>query len=344
MSGLFGRVARPAILAASRSDRLRRIVEGMPVTRDVVHRFVPGETADDVLASVAGLRASRRFVSVDYLGEHVTDAEAADATVQAYLGLLDVLGNRGEAADGPRRAGAERPGDEVRRAGAERPGDVTAPLEVSLKLSALGQALPRDGEKIAYENAHAICQRARDVVAWVTVDAEDHTTTDSTLSIVRDLRNDYDWLGTVLQAYLRRTAADCAEFAASGARIRLCKGAYDEPASVAFRDNDDVTDSYLRCLRLLMAGNGYPMVASHDPAVIAAVPGLVAEFGRSVGDFEYQMLYGIRDAEQRRLAGDGNQVRVYVPFGTQWYGYFARRLAERPANLTFFLRALTERR
>jgi proline dehydrogenase len=217
-------------------------------------------------------------------------------------------------------------------------------LEVSLKLSALGQALPRDGEKIAYENAHTICEKARDVGAWVTVDAEDHTTTDSTLSIVRDLRTDFDWLGTVLQAYLKRTHADCEEFAASGARIRLCKGAYDEPASVAFRDGDDVTDSYLRCLRVLMAGSGYPMIASHDPAIIEAVPALTREFNRGVDDFEYQMLYGIRDTEQRRLAEDGNHVRVYVPFGTQWYGYFVRRLAERPANLTFFLRALAERR
>jgi proline dehydrogenase len=177
----------------------------------------------------------------------------------------------------------------------------------------------------------------------VTVDAEDHTTTDSTLSIVRELRTECDWVGTVLQAYLKRTEADCAEFAAAGARIRLCKGAYDEPASVAYRDRDEVTDSYLRCLAVLMRGTGYPMVASHDPAIIAAVPGLVRETRRGVADFEYQMLYGIRDDEQVRLVGDGNHVRVYVPFGTQWYGYFVRRLAERPANLTFFLRALTSR-
>jgi proline dehydrogenase len=320
MSGVFGRVARPAILAASRSDRLRRFAEDLPLARDVVHRFIPGDTVADVLSSVAVLRDSGRFVSIDYLGEDVTDVDTADATVQAYLHLLAAIGNIAEFSEGPH------------------------PLEVSLKLSALGQALPRDGEKIAYENAHVICQRARDVGAWVTVDAEDHTTTDSTLSIVRDLRRDFDSLGTVLQAYLRRTEADCAEFAASGARIRLCKGAYDEPASVAFRDTANVTDSYLRCLRVLMAGRGYPMVASHDPEIIAAVPGLAAEFGRGVDDFEYQMLYGIRDAEQRRLVDDGNHVRVYVPFGTQWYGYFVRRLAERPANLTFFLRALTERR
>lgn len=318
MPGVFDKVARPAILAASRSHGLRRMAERMPVTREVVHRFVPGETVDDAMKSVAVLRDSRRFVSIDYLGEDVTDSDAADTTVRAYLELLEALGHRSEAGDDPRT------------------------LEVSLKLSALGQALPRDGEKIALENAHTICEKAREVGAWVTVDAEDHTTTDSTLSIVRELRGDFDWLGTVLQAYLKRTHADCEEFAASGARIRLCKGAYDEPASVAYRDRSDVTGSYLDCLRVLMAGSGYPMVASHDPAIIEAVPALAREFGRETDDFEYQMLYGIRDAEQRRLADGGNNVRVYLPFGTQWYGYFVRRLAERPANLTFFMRALVD--
>ena len=320
MTELFGRVARPVILAASRQEGLRRTAERLPVTRDVVHRFVPGETVADALNSVEQLRHSGRLVSIDYLGEDITDIDTANATVDAYLKLLDALGARTEV------SGTVRP------------------LEVSLKLSALGQALPRDGEKIALENAHTICERADRVGAWVTVDAEDHTTTDSTLSIVRELRADFDWLGTVLQAYLKRTHADCEEFAASGARIRLCKGAYDEPTSVAYRDRGDVTDSFLRCLEVLTAGSGYPMVASHDPEIIAAVPAMARETGRDVNDFEYQMLYGIRDAEQRRLADEGNHVRVYVPFGTQWYGYFVRRLAERPANLTFFLRALAERR
>lgn len=320
MAEIFTRVARPAILAASRSDGLRRTAERLPVTRHVVHRFVPGETVHDALNSVAALRDSGRMVSIDYLGEDVTDADAANATVQAYLRLLDALG---------RRADSVRVG--------------VRPLEVSLKLSALGQALPRDGEKIALENAHTICAAAQRVGVWVTVDAEDHTTTDSTLGIVRELRADFDWLGTVLQAYLRRTYSDCAAFAAAGARIRLCKGAYDEPAAVAYRDRDDVTDSYLRCLNVLMAGSGYPMVATHDPAVVAAAGDMARQTSRGANEFEYQMLYGIRDAEQRRLADAGNAVRVYVPFGTQWYRYFVRRLAERPANLTFFLRALAER-
>jgi proline dehydrogenase len=320
MSGLFAKTLRPAILAASHSDGLRRTAERLPVTRKVVHRFVPGSSLDRVLDSVAALRNSGRLVSIDYLGEDVTDLDGANATMRAYLELLDALGRRPDAV-----------------------GEGVRPLEVSCKLSALGQALDRDGDKIAFANAHTICERAEQVGVWVTVDAEDHTSTDSTLSIAADLRTDFRWLGVVLQAYLPRTHGDCAQLAASGARVRLCKGAYDEPASVAYRDAAAVTDSYLRCLRVLMTGSGYPMVASHDPVVIGAVPALASESGRSAGDFEYQMLYGIRDGEQLRLASAGNRVRVYVPFGTQWYGYFMRRLAERPANLTFFMRALAER-
>lgn len=317
---VFARTVRPAILAAGRSHGLRRTAERLPVAAKVVHRFVPGETLGDVLDSVAALRDSGRMVTVDYLGEDVLDADGATANLQAYLALLDALGRRVDATcQGVR------------------------PLEVSVKLSAVGQAVERDGEKIARENLHAICARARQVGAWVTVDAEDHTTTDSTLSTVADLRGDFPSLGVVMQAYLRRTPGDCEQFAAAGARVRLCKGAYDEPSSVAHRDGAAVIDSYLRCLRTLMAGAGYPMVASHDPAIIAAVPALVSESGRGTSDFEYQMLYGVRDGEQRRLAGAGNQVRVYVPFGSAWYGYFIRRLAERPANLAFFLRALTRR-
>ncbi|BBX45919.1 proline dehydrogenase [Mycobacterium cookii] len=320
MPGLFAKTLRPAILSAGRSDGLRRTAERLPVTRKVVHRFVPGATLDRALDSVAALRTSRRMVSIDYLGEDVTDVGGANATVGAYLELLDALGRRPDAVHTGVR-----------------------PLEVSLKLSALGQALDRDGEKIAFANAHSICERAEQVGVWVTVDAEDHTTTDSTLSIAADLQTEFPWLGVVLQAYLRRTLSDCAQFAKTGTRVRLCKGAYDEPVSIAYRDHAAVTDSYLSCLAVLMAGAGYPMVASHDPVVIDAVPALVREYGRSTSDFEYQMLYGVRDDEQSRLAVDGDQVRVYVPFGTQWYGYFMRRLAERPANLTFFMRALARR-
>lgn len=319
MPGVFASTLRPAILAAARGDVVRRAAQRLPVTRRVVRRFVPGETIESALNGGAALRSSGRLVSVDYLGEDVLSADDADAAVQVYLELIDGLGRL------------------------DAGGDVVRPLEVSIKLSALGQTLGRDGHKIARENAWSICDAARRAGVWVTVDAENHTTTESTLSIVRDLRAEFPWLGVALQAYLRRTPGDCEEFAASGARVRLCKGAYDEPASVAYRGRAEVTEAYLACLRVLMTGTGYPMVASHDPAVINAAGAVARESGRGAGEFEYQMLYGIRDDEQRRLTGAGNHVRVYLPFGTQWYGYFMRRLAERPANLTFFLRALVGR-
>lgn len=321
MADWFGRTARPLILAASRSSGLRESAERMPLARQVVRRFVPGESQDDLLAAGTALLDSGRFITVDYLGEDTVDAEQATRTVGAYLELLDALAERVDAAHSGVR-----------------------PLEISLKLSALGQALPADGEKIALENAQLLCAKADQAGVWVTVDAEDHTTTDSTLGIVRALRADFPWLGTVLQAYLRRTYADCAELSGEGSRVRLCKGAYDEPESVAFRQPEDVDVAYLRCLRVLMEGEGYPMVASHDPSILEAAEVMARETGRGPGDFEYQMLYGIRDPEQRRLSAEGHHMRVYVPYGQQWYGYFVRRLAERPANMTFFLRALMSRR
>ena len=167
---------------------------------------------------------------------------------------------------------------------------------------------------------------------------EDRTTTDSTLDILRELRVDFPWVGAVLQAYLKRTEQDCRDLAYAGSRVRLCKGAYQEPASVAFQDKADVDLSYVRCLKVLMAGEGYPMVASHDPRLIAIAADLAKH--RDATTYEFQMLYGIRPEEQRRIAAAGNRMRVYLPYGDEWYGYFMRRLAERPANVAFFLRSL----
>ncbi len=310
---------RPALLAAAKSSRLERTVSRLSLTRKVVDRFVPGEAEAAVVATARKLLADGRYVSVDYLGEDTTDRAQASATVEAYLSLLRAYAGLA-AAEGPVR-----------------------PLEVSLKLSALGQALPGDGREVALENARTICRAAESVGAWVTVDAEDHTTTDSTLSIVRELRTEFPDLGTVLQAYLRRTEDDCRQLSGPRSRIRLCKGAYAEPAAVAFQKPVEVDASYLRCLEVLMRGEGYPMVASHDPRMIEAALGLVDRTGRGPDDYELQMLYGIRDEEQRRLVAEGRHLRVYVPFGHEWFGYFMRRLAERPANLTFFLRSLLTR-
>jgi len=172
---------------------------------------------------------------------------------------------------------------------------------------------------------------------------EDHTTTDSTLRVLDALRADFGWVGVAVQAYLRRTEADCVALATAGSRVRLCKGAYAEPASVAYQSRDEVDRSYVRCLRALMAGSGYPMIATHDPRLISIAGSLAATHGRSAADHEYQMLHGVRPDEQRRLAAAGATMRVYVPYGHDWYGYFMRRLAERPANVGFFLRSLATR-
>lgn len=308
---------RPPLLAASRSSVVQKAVTTLPVTRRTVERFVAGTAENQVVNVAGGMLDSGRRVTIDFLGEDTTDPGRAADTTAHYLTLLGLLAPLPSAASGAR------------------------PLEVSLKLSALGQFLPRDGHRIALENAHKICSAAEEAGVWVTVDAEDHTTTDSTLSIVRELRADFPSLGTVLQAYLRRTEGDCRDLSGPGSRIRLCKGAYAEPESVAYQARSDVDASYARCLRILMNGQGYPMVASHDPAMIEQALLQAIAAGRGAEEFELQMLYGIRDAEQRRLVEEGLHVRVYLPYGQEWYGYFMRRLAERPQNLTFFLRSLT---
>jgi proline dehydrogenase len=164
------------------------------------------------------------------------------------------------------------------------------------------------------------------------------------LDILARLRRDYPATGAVLQAYLRRTEADCRELATAGSRVRLCKGAYKEPEHVAYQSTLDVDKSYVRCMNILMAGDGYPMLATHDPRLIAIGEDRARWFDREPDQFEFQMLYGIRPDEQQRLSGLGYTVRVYVPYGTQWYGYLMRRLAERPANLAFFARSLISKK
>jgi proline dehydrogenase len=305
---------RSALLSAARSPMLRSAAEHSALARPVVDRFVAGTDLDRAL-TVARELAADRLVSVDHLGENTEDRAQADAATEAYLALLDRLGTEGLA-------------DRV---------------EVSIKLSALGQALPVEGAGLATDNAARICARAEAVGTTVTVDMEDHTTTDTTLDTVRALRRDWPGTGAVLQAYLRRTEADCAALAGPGSRVRLCKGAYDEPATVAFRERAEVDESYRRCLRVLMRGQGYPMVATHDPALIDHAGTLAAQTGRLSDGFEFQMLYGVRPDAQRELAAEGHRVRVYLPYGSAWFPYFMRRLGERPANVMFFLRSVTSR-
>ena len=301
---------RSSLLFAARNASARKLVESTPLTRPVVERFVAGADVSSAIRATAEVLGDGRLVTLDHLGEDTFEESQANDTVEAYLTLLSRLESHG----------------------------LTEGAEVSVKLSAVGQSLAVDGEKIALENARRICAAAAVVGTTVTLDMEDHTTTDSTLGILRELRVDFPWVGAVLQAYLKRTEQDCRDLAYSGSRVRLCKGAYQEPASVAYQDKHDVDLSYVRCLKVLMEGQGYPMVASHDPRLIAIAADLAS--ARSKDTYEFQMLYGIRPEEQRRIAAEGNRMRVYVPYGDEWYGYFMRRLAERPANVAFFVRSL----
>jgi len=308
----LARVFRAPILAAARSARVRALVENAPLSRKVVQRFVAGADTDDAVRAGRRLIDQGLRVSFDHLGEDTLDAGRAESTVKAYLALLNRLAEE----------------------------DLAAHAEVSVKLTAVGLDL---GTALGLDNARRIADAAQGAGTTVTVDMEDHTRTDATLAGVAELRRDFPATGAVLQAYLRRTEQDCWALATAGSRVRLCKGAYAEPASVAFQSRAEVDASYTRCLGVLMAGPGYPMVATHDPALIALTGRLAAEGGRSADSFEYQLLFGVRPVEQRRLAAAGAAVRVYVPYGGQWYGYLMRRLAERPANVTFFLRALASR-
>jgi proline dehydrogenase len=308
-------VLRSSLLAAARSPRLRRFAERSRTVRPVVNRFVAGPAERDALDATRGLLGAGLSVTLDYLGEDTTSREQADRTVAAYRSVLAALAEHGM---------ADR-------------------AEVSVKLSAIGQALPDGGEKIALDGARDICTAAAAAGTTVTLDMEDHTTTDSTLTILGELRRDFPWVGAVLQAYLKRTESDCRDLAVAGSRVRLCKGAYAEPASVAYQGNE-VDDSYRRCLAVLFAGAGYPMVATHDPAMIDAAQQEIARHGRAADSYEFQMLHGVRPEAQRGIAESGARMRVYVPYGDEWYGYFLRRLAERPANLQFFLRSLVSRR
>src|SRR5215203_4514247 len=307
---------REPLLLLSRSDTVKKLVSTMPVSAGIVNSYVPGETTHSAVDATAGLVEDGLTATLDFLGEDTLDVEQADATVAAYKDVLAALSERGLA----RQA------------------------EVSVKLSAVGQALESSGHKIALENAQAICRAARNAGTTVTLDMEDHTTTDSTLAILRELRKDFPETGAVLQAYLHRTEADCRALAYEGSRVRLCKGAYNEPEEVAYQSRLDVDRSYVRCLKVLLAGQGYPMIASHDPRIVEIASSLASRYGREQGSYEFQMLYGIRPAEQRRLAKSGETMRVYVPYGQEWYGYLMRRLAERPQNLSFFVKSLISKK
>ncbi|MFI5762821.1 MULTISPECIES: proline dehydrogenase family protein [unclassified Streptomyces] len=301
----------PAILAASRSDKMRRIVSAAPVTKPVVNRFIPGETVDQVIPIVEDLTGKGLEVTLDVVGEDITTVEQSHAARDAYLELIEQLAPLG----------------------------LGETVEMSVKLSMFGQAL-EGGHELALANVRPVVEAAAAIGTTVTLDAEDHTTLDSMFAIHEELRRDFPQTGCVIQAYLFRTEADARRLAAAGSRVRIVKGAYKEPAEVAYLDKAEIDKAYVRILKILMEGEGYPMIGSHDPRLIAIGQELARQAGRKLDEYEFQMLYGIRGEEHLRLAAEGHRMRVYTAYGTDWYGYFMRRLAEKPANLLFFLRSM----
>ncbi|MEU5700421.1 proline dehydrogenase family protein [Streptomyces aurantiacus] len=301
----------PVILAASRSDRIRRLVSAAPVTKQVVDRFIPGESVDQVVPIIQDLTDRGLELTMDVVGEDITTPEQAAAARDAYLELVGRLKEL----------------------------DLGTRAEMSVKLSMFGQALD-GGHELALANVRPVVEAAAAIGTTVTLDAEDHTTLDSMFAIHEELREDFPETGCVIQAYLYRTEADARRLAANGSRVRLVKGAYKEPAEVAYQRKPETDKAYVRVLRILMEGDGYPMVGSHDPRLISIAQELGRRAGRKPAEYEFQMLYGIRSDEHLRLAAEGHRMRVYTAYGTDWYGYFMRRLAEKPANLLFFARSV----
>jgi proline dehydrogenase len=303
---------RPVILAAARNPAAKKVLVDGRVGRGFVRRFVAGEGVEDAVSAARTAVSRGLLATIDHLGEDVTDVCGAESNVRAYVQLLNRLDQEGLA-----RAGR---------------------VEVSLKLSALAQSVD---PVAALENAARICEAADEAGTTVTLDMEGHSTTETTLRVHDALRRQYPATGTAIQAYLHRTQRDCVSLARRGRRVRLCKGAYAEPPHVSHQRRELVDAAYLRYLELLMASEAYPMIATHDPQMIAAAERLAR--GRPQGSFEFQMLQGVRPQEQLRLANAGHRVRIYIPYGRDWYGYLMRRLAERPANLRFFARAAVRR-
>ena len=299
---------RQSLLDASEHAGLRRVATSWPVARKIAMRFVAGETLEDGLAATRRLATRGRSVTLDYLGEAVTDEAQARGAAKVIVEALDRIGEEG------------------------------LPAGVSVKPTQLGLVLSGD---LCRELLAEVAAAAFRVDAHVTLDMEDSEVTEATVALVEDLRRQgHTHVGCAVQAYLRRTRADVARLTEAGASLRLTKGAYAEPPQLAYQDRLSVDRSFDDLAAWLLAHGHYPRLATHDHRLITRARHHAADARRSRDDFEFQLLYGIREPLQEQLVRDGYRVRVYVPFGSEWYPYFVRRLAERPANLLFFLRAL----
>jgi proline dehydrogenase len=301
---------RTSLLWLSRRRSLGRLATRLPVTRSMVARFVAGESLEEALGALERLQAAGMRTTVDVLGEAVTSVGDAKAAADEYLATLDALVARG------------------------------LDRNVSVKLSQMGLGVDSEACR---SNLERILSRAAEHEAFVRIDMEDHATTDATLALWRELRPlnaGRGDSGVVIQSALRRSPADLDALIEERARVRLCKGAYVEPAAIAWPDKVDVDDAYAILMERLLEAGTFPALATHDERLIIRAVGFVRDHGIAPDRFEFQMLYGVRRDLQERLVRAGFSVRVYVPFGTRWYPYFMRRLAERPANVAFVLRSV----
>jgi proline dehydrogenase len=302
---------RTVLLRASESALAKQAVTGWPVPRRIALRFVAGDTLVDGIRVVRALASTGKSATLDYLGEHVTTPSEARAACKVYLEAL------------------------------ERIDDEDLDCGVSVKPTQMGLHLDPG---LARHLIDEITTAAERTDAHVTLDMEGSDVTEATVGLVEQLRAaGHTRIGCALQAYLHRTRDDLERLCEIGASVRLCKGAYAEPPSVAFSSRAEVDANYAACAELLLRKGVYPRIATHDHEQITHVQRVVEQLGLARDAFEFQMLYGVRPALQDELVRDGYRLRVYAPFGEQWYPYFMRRLAERPANLAFFLRALRGR-
>jgi proline dehydrogenase len=295
---------RSVMLYLSEQQQIFRFVRNNKLAKSMANRFVAGETLESALSAVSRLNARGITASLDLLGESVHNEAEARAAGQAYVNMLDRIYER------------------------------KADANVSVKLTAMGLDVSED---LCVSIMHKILQRAREYRTFVRIDMESSEYTQRTLDLFEQrLYPAYrENVGVVLQSYLYRTFADVEHTNLLKARVRICKGAYKEPETVAYPDKKDVDTSYLRCMHALMQHGNYPGIATHDEAIIKEAKRFAKENQIAPNRFEFQMLYGVRRDLQDQLVREGYRMRVYVPFGTQWYPYLMRRLAERPANIAF---------
>jgi proline dehydrogenase len=304
---------RSLLISLSQNATFRRFVMGFPLSRRFARRFVAGEHLSEAVAVIQRLNRQNILATFDQLGENVTNATMANAAADGYIQMLDAIEQH-----------------QLRS-------------NVSLKLTQMG--LDIDGE-LCVQNLRRILTRARPYNNFIRIDMEGSPYTQRTLDVYQQLRSEgFANVGVVLQSYLYRSADDAQKLASCGANIRLCKGAYDEPATLAFPQKADVDANYRKLAEIFWGSEArttgaHIALATHDEAIIQWAKVEAAKRNLPKDQVEFQMLYGVRRERQLRLAAEGYRVRVYVPYGTQWYPYFMRRLAERPANLIFLLRNL----